>query len=365
MCCVRCFNDEHTVLINLIREHGAAKATCDFCGTENTIAVEPDVLSDEIVRLSDLYSPLEYGRNVGHDENWIDVGDSFADLIDEDFWIVSDAAVDQRSELIDAIVGRAELEGYPLESSGLFCRRSQNFGHRSFIDMWEAFSNHLQTQRRFVPKKDQFGFLPGDISWLPEFLEEVRKPLAAGSTVYRARRGKQPVERMGAPPHDLATAGRANSHAIPVLYLATDAATAVAELRPWRGQVLSVGAGKFTRDLPVADLTDTPVLKSPFGVPPDVNLNYEYEKNAVLAHLSGLLGLPVDPDRASIDYLPTQYLAELVQDAGFDGMIYASALGPGTGKNMVLFDDALVAWTDVELHQVTDILYKTKPPSDP
>lgn len=48
------------------------------------------------------------------------------------------------------------------------------------------------------------------------------------------------LDRMSAPPPDLATPGRANPAGIPYLYASSDPNTAISELRPHSGELASV-----------------------------------------------------------------------------------------------------------------------------
>ena len=70
------------------------------------------------------------------------------------------------------------------------------------------------------------------------------------------------------------------------------------------------------------------------------------------------LSKPVNPDKASIEYVPTQYLTEIVRNLKYDGMIYPSALDEG--KNIVLFDENVVSCgDDVKLYQVDSVKYES------
>jgi RES domain-containing protein len=59
---------------------------------------------------------------------------------------------------------------------------------------------------------------------------------------------------MGAPPPNLARPGRMNPLGIPYLYVALDQATAIAEVRPWLGALLSVARLSPQRTLRVVNL---------------------------------------------------------------------------------------------------------------
>lgn len=53
--------------------------------------------------------------------------------------------------------------------------------------------------------------------------------------------------------------------------------------------------------------------------------------------------------------MPTQYVAEVVRAAGYDGVAFESSLGPGT--NIVLFDRNDAKVSGVELYHVRHVNY--------
>jgi len=63
-----------------------------------------------------------------------------------------------------------------------------------------------------------------------------------------------PYARMK-PLSDSATEGRANPKGIPCLYVATDKETAMSEVRPWLGAILSVAIFKLPKDLKIIDFS--------------------------------------------------------------------------------------------------------------
>ena len=78
-------------------------------------------------------------------------------------------------------------------------------------------------------------------------------------------------------------------------------------------------------------------MGSPFdyGEGVEVSLYHIRDQYRILRHLGQVLSIPIDPTKADIEYIPTQYLTEVIRAAGYGGMIFQSSLGPG--KNLVLF----------------------------
>ena len=104
----------------------------------------------------------------------------------------------------------------------------------------------------------------------------------------------------------------------------------------------------------MVDLTSVPVIPDPFSCGEDT-LAAMISRNAFLQCLNTALSVPVRREDADIEYVPTQYVAEVIKDAGYDGILYASSLAHG-GKNTVLFDPALLTVNAAtELVTVTEV----------
>ena len=54
------------------------------------------------------------------------------------------------------------------------------------------------------------------------------------------------------------------------------------------------------------------------------------------------LSKPINPAPAEVEYVPTQYLAEVILNANYDGIRYKSAIHRG-GFNVVFFDHRQLA----------------------
>jgi hypothetical protein len=149
-----------------------------------------------------------------------------------------------------------------------------------------------------------------------------------------------------------------NPAGIPMLYLADDLPTVVAEVRPYKGAAVSIATLEAIRELRLVDFS--PRQPNPDGKNPIAD---DADLVSVLETIGFTMAEPIDPDDSEIAYVPTQYVAEVVRAAGYDGVAFKSALGPGT--NLVLFDLADARITDRELHRVTEVTYTSKPHEDP
>ena len=157
-----------------------------------------------------------------------------------------------------------------------------------------------------------------------------------------------PTERMK-PLRHRATEGRANPKGIPFLYLSTHRDTAAAEVRPWKSGVVSVGQFKPVRDLRLVNTT----LESRQALYLSGQPNARKREEAVWGDIDHAFSVPTIPTDNAADYVPTQILAELFREGGFDGIAYRSAYGEG--HNVVLFDIDLAEHVNCMLVRVKDV----------
>ena len=159
---------------------------------------------------------------------------------------------------------------------------------------------------------------------------------------------------MGAPSPEKASGGRINAPGIPVLYAALEKATAVSEVCPEKGARVTVATVRIKSPIRLVDLTSVPTIPNPFAYGED-SLSEMISRNAFLRCLNHALSTPVRKDDAEIEYVPTQYVAEVIKDANYDGILYTSSLSTG-GKNIVLFDPSVAEIeSSTELVEVTDV----------
>jgi hypothetical protein len=136
-----------------------------------------------------------------------------------------------------------------------------------------------------------------------------------------------------------------------VLYCADQEQTAIAEVRPARGEYVSVAELHTWQELRLADLNATTEWPNPFTTE---HLSYEVEFSHLLEALADELAKPLRRRDDVADYLPSQRLAEFIEQAGIDGIRYPSAMAPG-GTNIVLFNPLLVKNGPSKLVEISDI----------
>lgn len=163
-------------------------------------------------------------------------------------------------------------------------------------------------------------------------------------------------ERMK-PKRSAAHEGRVNPKGIPCLYVATDHETAMAEVRPWLAAKISVGQFHTVRELRVVDFAvhhDKPLNPDLlFGELPPAEVT-----EGVWAMVDSAFSKPITDDASTADYVPTQIIAEMFRQQGFDGLVYKSRLGDGF--NLALFDLDSADVATRRLFSTSSVVYRFK-----
>jgi hypothetical protein len=138
----------------------------------------------------------------------------------------------------------------PVDGHERYYRRSSPWYHTTMAEARKKFSDNVKENPAQEP------YLP---VLLNEELARMEVELSPDAVLYRARVGflsggqcgMQLFEgaAIGAPPPEKAKPGRANVKGDVVLYVADQEVTAIAEVRPWRGRIVSVARVGIVRDL--------------------------------------------------------------------------------------------------------------------
>lgn len=226
----------------------------------------------------------------------------------------------------------------------------------SHFKSWHSyrdFEQEVKHSSRYIRSSESNEFLQTLLATSEGFKERIE----SGSIFCRAQLGcrygdvfphkhsPHPPERMK-PRHREAPAGRANPKGMPCLYLSTKEKTAISEVRPWVGSMVSVAQFKTLRKLVIINFTESKFDPHDKKYKKLEFISYEREpkpivrKDIVWTEINEAFSRPIIPNDQVDDYVPTQIIAEFFKDAGFDGIAYASSLG--TGHNLAIFDvDAL------------------------
>lgn len=340
-CCLGCFEDSY--IIDKIKNEGFI-SQCDYCGQQDIPCIEIKKLVDDFENLFSLYEPTTHGEHYNyHLQCPTDYGDLLEELIQEDWQVFSDST--NQNELLFDILNYHRGYEDSLDRHNLYSRSSKAFAYVSSSDLWNEFSFSIKKRNRFFPEYD----LSSELKML---IPNKSIKYQANSPFYRARIGEFSLEEMGPPPFDKATSGRVNPRGIPYLYVASDKYTCVAETRPWIGSQVTVALLHTKEACNIIDLSSKEFLSSPFLA---VNLKHTIQAQELLNQLSYELSKPVNPFESDIEYIPTQYLAELIKNLGYDGLKYKSSLG--SGMNYVFFYPEKFKYMNKDLCEITTVGY--------
>lgn len=228
--------------------------------------------------------------------------------------------------------------------------------------LWRRFREAILHRQRFFndPAKE---FLAEIFDGIQNQADIDNKPafyrLATGdeTTFYRARIvadeetfreiAKDPSAFMGPPPPNLRRAGRMNAAGIAVFYGATERDTAIAELRPAVGSLISLAAFRVHRSIHVLDLTRF----TRAGKQLDIfakNQMIRATQWAFMQSFASEISQPILPGEEHLEYVPAQVVAEYLTSTPVrwrgaevtpDAIIFRSAQRDG-GKNIAVMGDA-------------------------
>jgi len=256
--------------------------------------------------------------------------ESLVEILREAWEVFSDEIDDEKAEEILASVWPGYIGEYLRHGSQLWREVSSEWDNlkRSLTHDWRFFHNGklvAETVERL----------------LDPWVEILESPLTSRSwrraRIQESRDSPFDQDAMGAPPSHKARAGRANPPGIPHLYVASDEATAVAEVCAEPGEWLTVATVEIPPDrLRVLDLTRDVRIVDPFA---HGDLHQALMLRELLQIISYELSRPVRPSDHEIDYVGTQFISEYFRNEGFSGIVYPSAMA--SGINAVFFDPAI------------------------
>ena len=341
--CDHCIHDSY--LINLVRQN-AQQRQCDYCGRRARLAIAApaaEVIKAIGVAVHHYYNdPTDAGvpydggfivEPVGIDEVLSDLGldcsDAFlqevSDAFGDSMWVPSARGHWNGSQLSDRM-------RYSWASFQQLVKHKTryHFAHRQADDREELSPT--------------------------EFLEAIGHAVEAlglvstierGTLLHRARvrvadsAWMPEAQTMGAPPRNLASAGRMNPPGISYLYCAFERETSLGELAPTPPIVMVAAQFTLRSNVLVLNLCELPKSPSVY----DVARNEELEWLDFLRGFTREISRPVRKDGSEhVDYVPSQVVCEWFAQvygegdggATLDGILYPSAIVPG-GKNLVLF----------------------------
>ena len=237
-------------------------------------------------------------------------------------------------------------------------RRERRYVWPSVVqEFLEAVRQTAKKRELLIPK--DMPFYRAQLGWKHD-VEERDDGKLDGPRAYGPKRMK--------PTANHALDYRANTVGIPVLYLAMEIETAIAEVRPWIGSAVSVSQFRTKRELRGLDLTPEfgkhwmPTFSANDSrfMPVDA----DGAEKAAWTNIDNAFSKPVSRSDDPADYVPTQILAELFRAEGYEAIIYRSQLGE-QGHNVVIFDVADADALDGRPYEVTKIDLEAKEAGNP
>jgi hypothetical protein len=122
------------------------------------------------------------------------------------------------------------------------------------------------------------------------------------------------------PFRDKAREGRVNPKGIPCLYVTDDLTTAVMEVQPWIGSLVTVAKLATKQALNLVDLSGD-VEFGEAGAKPLGELSGHEMEEFVWWCVNDAFSVPVTHDEDKADYAPTQFIAEAFRSEGHDGLL--------------------------------------------
>jgi len=339
-CCVDCFTSSY--LINIIQSDPRTD-NCNFCDSTNVSVYEPRELIHFFKNILNLYKVDASSTK------------SLIELIEDDFKTdVFSQKVGNKQDLIQAIVSDEIVEFGDLFTnnvSSVHDRVYQIEQAEEIHTIWENFKDEIKNINRFHIKNAI------DLKKLKTFFkdEAFHSKIRTGKIFYRSRISDKngfPPDKMGNPPAEFASSGRANPKGISYLYLADAVLTSIYEARASLYDYVSVADFRLKENITVLNLRQPsydPISWAEQEAIDDYLIYIPFIKT-----LQKELSLPIRSRDKEIDYLPTQYLSEFIKSIGFDGVEFQSSLRK-EGYNLAIFNPEKFECLGVKKYEISDI----------
>ena len=325
--CKDCFLDEE--LRSEINANAVIDGICDVCGKKGKV-MDFFECHGFFAALLELFSPTANSNK------------TIVDIIQDEWHLFKDKDV---ARVLLANVITTNNLGYSIAD---FVNYTDDICDR--VAVWDRLKTSVKENSRFFTNMDEF------VQY--DYLT-AGKSLHVGQKLYRSRitpigQKKIKCDKMGCPPKELATAGRANPIGIPYLYLSDSAKTTYFEVRAVYLDQLSVGTFKIQRELELVDFIYDVNLFIAYNDSPTL-LKEIVIKKKIIDSISKDLSKPLRRYDSELEYVPTQLICEYCKRiVGADGISFDSSLHKG-GRNYVLFDDSSAKCVRVESHEITKI----------
>lgn len=342
-CCTNCFESHY---INSIILNNKTIGNCDYCKSQNVSVYGASQLSPFFKGIIDLYDiDTENGKPLE-----IQIVADFHKKVFTQKLIDTSNAKQLISDIIkDDIADYQSILDNPVQLRFHNTSVEEDIKQSLFLS-WDKFSEEIKTVNRFHLKN------PLDLERLKSLFRHFQKDLPKGKKFYRARISDNPkgypIEQMGNPPNKSAKSGRANPNGISYLYLANDVTTTLYEVRASLFDYVTVGSFRLEENISVVNLSR--FTYDVFRLAELESLEDVMIHGSFIDKLEQELSKPRRRSDSELDYLPTQYISELIKSMGFDGIEFKSSLY-SEGVNVAIFNPDKFKCLEVGVYDITDI----------
>lgn len=358
--CTECVND---IRFKLLIERTNTIGKCSCCGNEKQIIY---VDSYEFIQMTKAllryyYSEWDYNTHFG--------GDGYIPLIDNIFFNKENFKdKDVYEELLTRIEFFDVYEDYNKgvsifagEEKSLLAALKTDFD-RSILKIEQALKN-----------ENYFNFEKKIIQILSSYKLDCKITIKQAQSFYRARIGFEDKKRdliklglegreifvpysnskIGAPPPFHAGFGRINRTGVSYLYCASDKYTAISEIRPHPGDIVSIGKFIPQKELLIFDLTEAQFLNY-------YQTDEKLDNFRALNTMSELMQKVIPPSEREA-YNITQLIADCIRQLNFEGILFPSSVG--NGHNLVVFNPQNMKYIneDAGVVQISKVSYEYSP----
>jgi hypothetical protein len=314
---------------------------CTYCGTRRVHCIETIKLSE---KLEIFFYGLEEEVN----------GKKFSEILS--YYGVFEQSLEKIEHIVHDAFGDEILDkAYKF-----------NFELDGFKSQWADFKEEIKHGNRFFPRGTMYSSLFSsskeslDAAVFFQLLEQLETQVYPQDDFYRARISDSIIDssKMGCPPKEITTGGRANPVGIPYLYLSDNVETCIAEVRPSNTSKVFVAKFSPVSELMVLDLTSPRKLCSASSFEEE-QLSTVLNYLSLLEQLSLDLSRPVSRESSQLEYIPTQFLCEFIKSVpGFSGLMFKSSFS--SGNNYVFFNDSALQAHVTQQYEVYETRHKSR-----
>ncbi|QHE87142.1 RES family NAD+ phosphorylase [Hydrogenophaga sp. BPS33] len=361
---------EHCLVNNELKwelqERGTAIEECPIChrsGGRSLSATDPKVkrIFRALIRLN--FSEWDYNTHLG--------GEPLQGLVMES-QVIFNLGQDASADAFEDAYLQMEASWYPDEDEGISL--GGGYWDGGILDgLRDRRDSSVEGVIQAALEKNWFETEAAAAELVEKLRDDITTVIPAGEQFFRGRIGVRsrlsprlamPTEGrnfryvpytgtdIDRPPLKLATEGRFNRARVSLLYLASDAETAVAELRPHPGHLVSTAMFRLKRDITIANFAIQDIR------------NYlsdsRLEQLRRILSIADVLDVPVQPEHRVL-YAVTQLLADSLRTAGFEGVTFNSSVGQGINLTSFVGDAFELVLGSEDVQDVLALSYRMKP----